>query len=261
MAITYNGASTSALYSGVSTSGALTYTFGGTLQSGTAMLVLSVAHDATNTTANPITSITDSQGNTWQKYTSQSANSGWKTSDTNSGTQRWFSVEIWYCINATVNTSINITINHAFNVDAAVATISPKILGYDATNPWDLNGALPASLLAQSGLTAETLTGISTTTAHVAGIWAFGAFSSNIATTNVQFNGVSRSDQAVNQKNNVEFIKGQLAVGVPVTSAYSGVTYAGPLTSADNFFIIGAAITADVQTVGNPVLSQPHIVG
>lgn len=259
MAITVSGACTLSSYSGVSTSGPLTHAVGGTNQTN-ALLVAAIAVTATSTTPNPITSITDSQGNTWQKYTSLQANSGWKLSDTNSGTQRSFAVEIWYTKAAIVNASINITINHAVNVDAAVASFSSKYLGYDATNPFDLNASLPKTLTVNAAAAAQTLTGISTTTTNIYPCWALGCFSGSIGTSNVSFNGVLRNDQVTGQKNNVEFVKGQFATGPAAVGPYSGVTFSAP-ASADNMFVIGFAITADASPPPLPTTARATIIG
>jgi hypothetical protein len=257
MAFALNGFATITKYSGVSGSGTLTHACGGTLLSGTALLLAAISYTAPSTTPTPITSITDSQGNTWQKYDSHALASGWHTTSTNSGTQRYAAVEIWYTKNATVNTSIDLTITHSGTIDAADCVLSGKITGYNSTQPFDQNASLPKHFTNQSGVASQSVSGISTDTTNVYPFWGLLAFSSNISTSNPLFNGVSRADNQQGQKNNVEFVEGQLAYGPGATGPYSGVTYSSPTTS-DNTLIICGALTADSQTpaaVPQPVIT------
>jgi len=210
------------------------------------MMVMSISYTSASTTATDITSITDSHGNTWQRYAKQVFNSGWRTAATNSGTQRNAGVELWYTFNATCTNTINVTVNHSGTIDAAVAVLSGKLTGFDTTQPWDQNSSLPA--LGRGGLSSATVpsvTGVSSNTASVYPVWASCAFSSNIGNQSVTFNGVSRTDTTNNQKNNTEFVRGNLSYG-PSAAAYSGVTYTGA-TNNDNWTVIGGAITANSQ--------------
>lgn len=260
MALSRDGIYSTANYSGVSTSGAKLFSPGGTLHTGDCMLVLTIAHDATGVTPNPITSITDSQGNTWAKYTDSTAASGWNPAHFNGGGQRSFALEVWYAKNATCNTTISITVNHANAVDAASMVLSSKILGYNATQPFDQHASLPKKVTINSGSVTQSIPGISTATANVAGMWAFGAFSNAIATGNPAFNGVTRADQNDIQTNNVEFVRCQGAIGTPVVAAYSGVTYDTAVAS-DNTFLIGYALTADAAGPTPPTIARAQIIG
>jgi len=206
MAITRNGAGTSAGFNGVSTSGAITHAVGGTAQSNALMMAM-IAFNTTSTTAQSVSSVTDSNGNTWTRYTQQNANSGWHTADLVGGVQKYFAVEIWYTKAATIGTSINVTVNFTGTIDSTVICLSAKYLGYDATNPFDLNASLPHSLVANAGTTALSISGISSTNAHGVGVIAYGAFGTNIASQNWTFNSVAQDDLQNLQHNGGEFVR------------------------------------------------------
>jgi len=269
MAITEVGSAASATYNGVSSSGAKTLAIGGASQSN-AMLVMGIIYTTTSTTPQPITSITDNQGNTWSKYTAVEAHSGWSTGPTVNGAQKSFAVEVWYTKGATVPaTSIDITVNHSGTIDAAAMVISPKLLGYDAANPFDGNASLPKIVQASTS-TAETITGISTTQTHIYPIWIFGTWGTTRATQNVSFNGVSRNQQVIQQKNASEFIDAEYASGIgsggpAVTGPYSNVTYSAP-TSCTNWYAIGFALTSDASSPSGTLAATEtadtaHMVG
>lgn len=259
MAITRDGLSEVFGFSGGTSTGAITHAVGGSAQSNALMLAV-IAVTAPNATPINVSGITDSQGNTWHKYTGLSAGSGWHTADTVNGVQRGFSLEVWYTKAATINSSINVTVGFDNTIDSAVVSLSGKFLGYDPTNPFDGNASLPKKLTINSGAAAETLSGISTTNAHVMGCWAFGAWGTSIAHSNPTYNSVAQDDMVALQHNNSEFVKGQYGNGTPITGTYSGVSFASP-TSADNAFIIGFALTADPAPPARPPLKRAFIVG
>lgn len=259
MAITRDGLAAAFGFSGGTTTGAITHAVGGSNQSN-ALMIAVVSVTAPNATPINITTITDSQGNTWHRYTSQLAGSGWRTADTVNGVQRGFTLEVWYCKAATINASINITVGFDNTIDSAVVAFSGKFLGYDPINPFDGNASLPKVLRATAGATAETLTGITTTTAHVMGCWAFGAWGTSIAHSNPTYNSVVQDDMIALQHNNSEFVKGQFGNGTPIVGTYGGVSFASP-TSADNFYLIGFALTADASPPAAPPKSRVLIIG
>lgn len=256
MSVTPNGFNDVQLFNGAGTSNTSTYSPGGTLQSN-AMLVIAIGFTCPSSTLLAVSSLTDSNGNTWQRYHEEHGNSGWNTGSTVNGQQRGYVLELWYCTAATCGTTIDITINFTGTVDACVACLYPKFLGYDPTHPFDLNASLPKALRVNASA-ASTITGISTDTAHVYPCWAEGIWGTNLSLSNVQFDGVTRTDQTSAQKNNSEFTKTQIAHGPAVTSAYSGVTFQSP-TSPDNALHIAFAITSDAQA-GPSVNHQPVIV-
>lgn len=232
---------------GVSTSGAKTHAIGGVTLTGTAMMVLSISYISPSTTATNVTSVTDSQGNTWQLYSRTVFNSGWRTAAMNVAAQKNAGVELWYTFNATAAASIDVTVTHSGNIDAAVMCLSGKLTGFNTVQPWDQNSSLPA--LGRGGLggaTVPSVTGISTNTTNLYPVWASCAFSSNIGNQSVTFNSISRSDTTNSQKNGTEFVRGNLSYGPAAASAYSGVTYTGA-TSNDNWTVIGGSITPDSQ--------------
>lgn len=259
MAITRDGLAAAFGFSGGTTTGAITHAVGGSAQSN-ALMIAVIAVTSPNVTPISVSTLTDSQGNTWQRYTAQSAGAGWNTADTVGGVQKGFTLEVWYCKAATINASINITANFGATIDSAVVAFSGKFLGYDPTNPFDLNASLPKVLRVNAGALAETLTGISTTTAHVMGLWAFGSFGTSIAHSNPTYNAVVQDDMIALQHNNAEFVKGQFGCGTPIVGSYSSVSFASP-TSADNFYAIGFALTADPAGAPKPTIATAQIVG
>lgn len=258
MAITADGSENSLSYSAVSSSGALTVAVGGSAQAN-ALMLAAIAFTVTNTTPASVSSITDSQGNTWARYTEQHAGSAWDTTQTVNGAQKGFTLEVWYTKAATINASIDVTINHSGTIDAAVACFSPKFLGYDATNPFDANASLPKALRVNASA-AETLTGISTTTTNVYPVWALGLWGTNLNVSNVTFDSVTRTFQTSLQKNASEFVKAQFAAGPAATGPYSSVSFASP-TSGSNFYAIGLALTADVGPPVPPTIARAQIIG
>lgn len=258
MAITRNGASTVSGFSG-GTSSAVTHAVGGSNQSN-ALLLAVIAVTSPNSSPIVVSSITDSQGNTWQKYTGQSAGAGWDTAQTVNGLQKGFTLDVWYTKAATVNASINLTVNYGATIDSAVIAVSGKFLGYDPTQPFDQNVSLPKVLRATSNGTAETLTGISTTNADDVGCWAFGAWGTSLNHSNPTFNSAVLDDVSALQHNNSEFVKGQFSNGVAVVVPYSSVSFSSP-TTADNFYIIGFALTADSAPPATPTTARAFVIG
>lgn len=226
----------------------IAHTFGGANQTD-ALIIASFSIVSSNATIHSVLGITDSEGNTWERYFTVSDNSGWRIPDLVGSIQKGFTAEIWFTRAAIANASITITPVFDAVVDCVSVNISPKHLGYDHTDPFDLNPSLPMVLRAHTGTTAESISGISTDTTHIYPYWFFASMGTNIAHSNVVFNGVNRDDQEQSQYNaGSEFLKNQMASGPAATGPYASVTFASP-TSADNFYIIGFALTGDVQSV------------
>jgi hypothetical protein len=251
MPITENGTTTSFGVNGVSTSGPQTLGVGGTSQSD-AMMIANICFTTTSTTPETVASVIDSQGNTWHKLLANTDNAGWFTGDTVNGVQRSFTQEIWYTTAATINASIDVTVAFSGTIDACSATFSTKLLGYDHTDPFDLNASLPKILKGVHNI-AESIGGISTDTTHIYPVWCLGLWGTSIGVSNAVFDGQSRNQQETLQKNASEFVKSQYAGGIisggpGVTGPYASVTFASP-TSASNYFLTGIVVTADVQTI------------
>lgn len=259
MAISPNGSENFFGFNGVSTTGALTNAIGGTLQSA-ALMFAQVIFTTTSITPVTVSSITDSQGNTWTRLTSQEAHSGWDTSQTVNGAQKSFTQEVWYTKAATIGTSIDITVAFSGTIDSGVLLTSPKYIGYDATNPFDANASLPKQLRVNAAA-QETVTGISTTNGHIYPVWFFGAWGTNLGVSNVQFNGINRNEQTSLQHNASEFVKAQFAAGPAAVAAYSGVSFGPALQSASNYFINAIVMTADAGPAPAPPISRVMIIG
>jgi hypothetical protein len=239
-----------------------TIAFGGTSLTKRALVLATFAFVSTTSTPNSVTSVTDNNGNTWARYTTQSAGSGWNLTNTHLGAQKGFTTEVWYTNNATVGTSLNITVTLDGTIDAMVGSISPKFLGCDIVNPFDTNGSLPDVLRIHAGSAAQTLTGVSTSSANETyPVWCMGMWGTALNHQNVTFNGVNRQFQSGQQQNNGEFVLGQFASG-PINDAgpYSNVTYSSP-TSSDNTYIIGFALVAQNPLVSQPKLTRPVATG
>lgn len=249
--VTENGTTSSFGVNGVSTTGAQTISPGGTSQLD-AMMIANVAFTTTTTTPQTVSTFTDSNSNTWHKLLSNTANSGWFTGQTVNGAQKSFTQEIWYTIGANIGTTMNVTIGFSGTIDTCSVQFSSKILGYDHTDPFDLNASLPKILQGIHSI-AESIGGISTNTTNIYPVWCFAAWGTDLGVSNVGFNGSgNRNQQEALQHNGSEFVKGQLASGVSggpgVTGPYAAVTFASP-TSASNYFLVGLVVTADVQTI------------
>lgn len=263
MAITKNGSENSATYGAVATSGPLTIPVAGTAQVD-ALMVFAVAYTTTGTTPKPVQSVTDSQGNTWQLLHYEEAHAGWDTANTVNGAQKSFAVEVWYTKHATIGTSIDITIDHGLGntIDAASVVLSPKYLGYDATNPFDQNASLPAVVRINTNA-SQLITGISTTNANLYPLWFMGEWGTSLGQANVRFDAISRTEQVIQQKNGSEFVKAQFAGGPAAAAKYTSVTYdtGSSPTSSSNTFMIGHALTADAAPPAEPPLNRAFIIG
>lgn len=257
MAIAKNGASNAIAATDAVTSQAFVVAVGGTLLSGTATMLAGFAILSPNATPITVTSVTDSAGNTWTKVTEQASGSGWNTSVINAGVQKGSTLSIWQTKNATINTSITITANFSSTTLNCIGLFTPKFTGADTTQPLDQNASLP-KVLKQTTLAHPDLTGISTDTSHLWPVSFASAFSSNILTSIIAFNGVSADNSASLQHNNspnAEFLKAQTFNGPAAASAYSNVSFTAT-SNMQNVWHIGLVLTADTQTP--PVPTGPY---
>ncbi len=258
--ITTDGSENSYGWNGSGTSHTQTVAVGGSTQK-RAMMLANFAFTSTTATPNSITSVTDSAGNAWQRYTTQSAGSGWNTAHTVNGAQKGFTVEIWYTNNALIGASLDVTANFDGTIDACVGCFSPKFLGCDPAAPFDTNASLPKVLRIDAGDASQSLAGISTTsTNNIYPVWCLGAWGLHGGTSNVSFNGVFRQFQTELQKNNSEFVYGQFAAGPAALGPYSGVSYS-VVQSSDNTYVIGLALVATSPPVTQPKLQTPVATG
>ena len=243
--ITANGSVDVQGYSGVSTI-AITSAVGGTAQVN-ALMVIAIGFVSPAGTTRVVNTVTDNAGNTWTRLLSQSASAGWDTTQTVGAAQKTFTQEIWYTKGATLGTAPIITITHDGLIDTAVMGSTPKFLGCDPTNPFDVNASLP-KLFRVNATAAQTLTSISTANVNLMPLWFLSIWGTNLGVNNPTFNGVAHGGQNSFQKNNVEFTRTQVAFGIVsgpnVVGPYSNVTYTSA-GGASNFFLAGLALTGD----------------
>lgn len=251
---TENGTTTNFGLTNVSTTGPQTLAVGGSAQSN-ALMIMNLGFTCPTTTPETVTSVTDSEGNTWQLLHRNEAHAGWHLAQTVHGANVSFAQEIWYTKGATINSSIDVTVAFSNTVDSITATFSTKILGADATDAFDLNPSLPAVVQGINS-TAETVAGISTDTTNILPVWCFAAWGVDFGLSNVAFDGSNRNEQESRQLNGTnEFVRGQIAHSLSsgpdapgVTGPYSSVSFVSP-TNASNFFLTAVVLTADVQSM------------
>lgn len=259
MAVAPNGIVSAVAATNGVTSQAFAVAPGGTLLSGTATMVAGFAIISPSATPITVTSVTDSQGNTWTKVTEQAAGSGWDTTGINAGAQRGHTLSIWYTTAATINTTITITANFSGTTDTCVGLFTSKFTGVATGVQFDNNVSLPKVGRTTTNA-SPSISGISTNTSNIYPISFLSCFSSNISSGNVSFNGVLRNDNDTLQHNGTEFLKGTVQEGPAPGAAYSGVSYSFS-ASIGNSWHIGLALTADVVPAGLPTTARVLIVG
>lgn len=245
MAIVRNGNSTTVAATNGVASQAFAVAPGGTLLTGIATMLASFAIISPNATPITVSSVTDSQGNTWTKVTEQADGAGWDTTQINGGVQRGHTNSVWITKNATINTTITITATFSGTTDVCVGAFSPKFSGVNTVQPLDQNASLP-KVLKEVTNTVPTLAGISTNTSSIWPISFMSMFSGSIGTSNFTFNGVAQDDASALQQNGTQFVKNHVAGGPAVASAYSSVSFV-PSSACDNVWHIGLVLTADAQ--------------
>lgn len=257
MAITVNGVESALGWAGPSPGSVVAaVTFGGTLQSN-AVLILAVSLNSTTTTPVTVTSVTDASGNTWSKITSQEK-AVWDTTNMLVASNISNNLELWYTRAASVNTTLNITINYTGGtLDTGIWAISPKLLGVNATRPFDLNPSVPAYGYIHS-VTASNpaITPVSTNTANMYPI-ACHSDPGGGAAGNWNFNGSLRDMQANTTINGTQANRITFAGKSGLSAAYSAVSFSYS-SAVHNSNDIGIVLTADGQT---PSISRAVFVG
>lgn len=249
----------------VSSVGPLTHAVGGTSQTGTALMMVVIGLVMPTTTVQTVSTVTDSNGNTWQRLYQTFDNSGWNAANMNNG-QRAVTLECWYTKNATIGTSINISATFSGSVNAVSVVASAKFTGYDSVQPFDQNGSMPAVQRNHTGAATRVTPSISTTNAHILPFSIWCAVGGSFTSSNVSFNGVLRNDNAIQQENGtLEFVKVDFQCGVATTGPYSGVTYTGS-SNYDNGYFVGFALTSDASTPSGTLVTTEtadtaHMVG
>src|SRR4051812_21707863 len=246
MAITVNGVESALGWAGPGSSVVAAVTFGGTLQSN-AVLILAISLNSTTTTPVTVSSVTDASGNTWTKVTSQEK-AVWDTTNMLVASNISNNLEIWYTRAASVNTTLNVTINYGGGtLDTGIWAISPKLLGVNATRPFDLNPSLPGFGYIHSVSTSNpTITPVSTNSTNIYPI-ACHSDPGGGSAGNWSFNGSLRDMQANTTTNGTQANRICLAGRSGVTGPYSAVSFSYS-SAVHNSNDIGFALTADTQT-------------
>jgi hypothetical protein len=228
--------------------------FGGaTLTRANAFITMVVSNVAPTTTAVSVTSITDTEGNTWRRLTSINRNS-WQTSAL-AGGQVAAGLEVWWTIAASSGPSLTFTITFDGTIDAGVWVTSAKLLGVNAAQPFDQHTNATVLVYQNSSTaTAPTFTGpsgISTSSANVFPMVAITGVGFGQQQSSWTFDGVS-AGVAESFAVGTNACVGDLCDLISFSSShptvpYSSATFVGAAT-LKNCLLIAFNVTPDAST-------------
>lgn len=214
-------------------------------------IIVLIIHSENNSAVAPVavSTVTDTNGLTWAKRTSQSFLSP-------SSPNTYDTTEIWWAhAPAAVSGTITVTMASAIDGGGVMALSMAGVLNTAA--PWDTNGSLPAKVTnaTASAVAPSATISTSSTASFVFGIW--GSPTSNAQQEVAPFGSTSMG--AVNNNGGVNFshmfVEGA-AFATVQSSRVVSLNFAN-----DRWGFIVDAISGDVAPVTTPTLSRAMIVG
>ena len=213
------------------------------------IIVVHVFNESASPSIYTVSGITDSAGLSWAKRSATTSPDMVQYGGGSAGVDD----EVWWALATSTLSSDTITVNLSGTTDC-ISAVAFGVNGANISNPWDTNASLPAKAIRVGGVSAPSVSGISTTNtnAMILGFMGSGTYGSDDNGAAYAYgSGYTGIDQ--NIWGGCGFAAGVADEYQIVSTAQSNISAAlgGNIGSGEGWFMVGDAIAGASQPTGS----------